>query len=266
MTPGRVSQWKHPDENILRDDAFTKPGRKGKIVVDVALDQVRRNRDIGQALGNGIATRTEVRDRPPDGDRREPAGRPARRTGGVQATRQEDEGQTKAGATPGQTTGEQAGSGGRQTRSPQTSSEPNRPSPPPEHEEPGAGADVDLMDQDRPRILTVEDELKATRLERERIALRRQREEDAQSRGLLMSADDVRDQMAGIAGRMMRVFEGALPDFASAVAEQFGVPQRDVVHLLRTQFAKVRAAASAKERAAAASEPRMGSAQVDSGE
>jgi hypothetical protein len=49
-----VSQWKKKD--ILRDDAFTQPGKKGKVVVAVAVEQVRSNRDIGQALGNGIET------------------------------------------------------------------------------------------------------------------------------------------------------------------------------------------------------------------
>ncbi|MBT2130110.1 hypothetical protein [Aliiroseovarius lamellibrachiae] len=50
-----VSQWKTND--ILRDDAFSKPGKKGKLRYEIAVEQVRRNRDIGQALGNGIETR-----------------------------------------------------------------------------------------------------------------------------------------------------------------------------------------------------------------
>lgn len=59
-----VSQWKTND--ILREDAFTKPGKKGKLVYSVAVDQVRRNRDIGQALGNGLNTKTDAEEaRPP---------------------------------------------------------------------------------------------------------------------------------------------------------------------------------------------------------
>jgi predicted XRE-type DNA-binding protein len=53
-----VSQWKSND--ILKDDAFTKPGKKGKLVYSVAVDQVRRNRDIGQSLGNGLNTKADV--------------------------------------------------------------------------------------------------------------------------------------------------------------------------------------------------------------
>ena len=51
-----VSQWK--STGILDDDAFTQPGKKGKVIYEIAVDQVRRNRDIGQSLGNGIATKT----------------------------------------------------------------------------------------------------------------------------------------------------------------------------------------------------------------
>ncbi|WP_039017544.1 hypothetical protein [Halocynthiibacter namhaensis] len=53
-----VSQWKSGD--ILSDGAFTLPGRKGKVIVSVAVEDVRRNRDIGQSLGNGIETRTST--------------------------------------------------------------------------------------------------------------------------------------------------------------------------------------------------------------
>jgi hypothetical protein len=60
-----VSQWKSKD--ILRDSAFSKPGKKGKVLFHVAVEQVRRNRDIGQSLGNGIGTRTTVDDLSSDG-------------------------------------------------------------------------------------------------------------------------------------------------------------------------------------------------------
>lgn len=58
-----VSQWKA--KNILQEDAFTKPGKSGKIIYQIAVEQVRRNRDIGQSLGNGIATRTTPEPVPP---------------------------------------------------------------------------------------------------------------------------------------------------------------------------------------------------------
>ncbi len=226
-----VSQWKHPDNNILRDDAFTRPGRKGKVIVAVALDQVRRNRDIGQALGNGLTTRT-------------------------------------SSPVPETVEGEQAtpapGAGAAQP------DDDARPVLPLEREGPGATPDRDgpvesteMAGPTRSSVETIEDKLKATRLERERLALRRQQEDDALRRGLLMAADDVRDQMSTIAGRMMRVFEGTLPDFASAMAEHFGVPQRDVLHLLKTQFAKVRATAASRERVAVDEARRLSAAEID---
>ena len=51
-----VSQWKL--NNILGDEAFTKPGKKGKLIYAIATEHVRLRRDIGQSLGNGIATKT----------------------------------------------------------------------------------------------------------------------------------------------------------------------------------------------------------------
>ena len=66
-----------------------------------------------------------------------------------------------------------------------------------------------------------------------------------------MDADDARERMTRIAGMMLQIFEGALPDFAAAMAAQFDVPQRDVLHLLRAEFKKVRKTAAMKERARA---------------
>jgi len=57
--------------------------------------------------------------------------------------------------------------------------------------------------------------------------------------------------VAGMAGSMVTVFEGALGDFAQAIASKFELPNRDVLHLLRTEFTAVREkAATAMERAA----------------
>lgn len=47
--------------------------------------------------------------------------------------------------------------------------------------------------------------------------------------------------MVKVASSMLLVFEGGLTDFATAIAEEFKVPHRDVLHLLRREFRKVRA-------------------------
>jgi len=191
-----VSQWKSRD--ILRDDAFTEPGKKGKVVVSVAVEQVRRNRDIGQALGNGIETRTST-------DAEPLADVPAE---DVQPDLPMDE------ATP-------------------------------VHPEPTAAAPV------KPKADTVEDQLKRAKLEQQLRTNRIQASEEALRQGMLVAADDAREQMARVASMMLQIFEGSLPDLGAAISAQFDIPQRDVLHLLRAEFKKVRATAAMKERARA---------------
>ncbi len=203
-----VSQWKSKD--ILRDDAFTKPGKSGKIIYPVAVEQVRRNRDIGQSLGNGIATRTTV----DDAAQVQPAAAPDTDPAPVQ---QPSLPMTEA------TQAEQAA-----PEAPAASSTPAAPKPD-----------------------TVEDQLKRAKLEEQLRRNRIQAADEALRQGMLVSADDAREQMTRIAGMMLQIFEGALPDFAAAMAAQFNVPQRDVLHLLRAEFKKVRKTAAMKERARA---------------
>ncbi|TDE34138.1 hypothetical protein [Antarcticimicrobium sediminis] len=196
-----VSQWKSKD--ILRDDAFTRPGKTGKVIFRVAVDQVRRNRDVGQSMGNGIATRTTGADaKPAVAASREPVPK-------------EQPSLQMQDAPPGEPI-------------PAASSEPIAPKPD-----------------------TVEDQLKRAKLEEQLRRNRIQASDEALRQGMLMSADDARDQMARISGMMLQIFEGALPDFAAAMAAKFDVPQRDVLHLLRAEFKKVRKTAAMKERARA---------------
>jgi len=195
-----VSQWKSRD--ILRDDAFTQPGKKGKVVVSVAVEQVRRNRDIGQALGNGIETRTSTDAAPAA----EPSAEmPAEE---VQPALPVDD------AAPVQV-------------------------------EPTAAAPV------KPKVDTVEDQLKRAKLEQQLRTNRIQASEEALRQGMLVAADDAREQMTRVASMMLQIFEGSLPDLGAAISAQFDIPQRDVLHLLRSEFKKVRATAAMKERARA---------------
>lgn len=53
-----VSQWKGND--ILTEAAFTKPGKTGKLILDVAKHEALTRRDVGQSLGNGIDTGAET--------------------------------------------------------------------------------------------------------------------------------------------------------------------------------------------------------------
>ncbi|MCG3266101.1 helix-turn-helix transcriptional regulator [Yoonia sp. I 8.24] len=205
-----VSQWKKKD--ILRDNAFTSPEKKGKVVVSVAVDQVRRNRDIGQALGNGIETRTST-DAAPN------VGRPE------DALAEETEPTQQAlSAVP--------------TDQPDTV--------PPE-----------------PKRDTVEDQLKRARLEEQHRKNRMGAAEEARQQGKLMSSEDAREQMARVAVMMLQIFEGSLTDFAASIASQFTVPQRDVLHLLKSEFRQVRQSATQKERARLASLERNTTTSVE---
>lgn len=203
-----VSQWK--SKGILRDDAFTKPGRTGKIIYAVAVEQVRRNRDIGQSLGNGIATRT-----------------------------------TTNGAAHAQPS----------VAPPQETATDHQPSLPmqeaPQAEPAASEVPEPASPTAAPKPDTVEDQLKRAKLEEQLRRNRLQASDEALRQGVLMDADDAREQMTRIAGMMLQIFEGALPDLAAAVAAQFDVPQRDVLHLLRAEFKKVRKTAAMKERARA---------------
>lgn len=59
--------------------------------------------------------------------------------------------------------------------------------------------------------------------------------------GLYVEADAARQEMGKIAGRLLASFEGGLPELASALAGHFQLPQRDVLHVLRTAWRGLRA-------------------------
>ncbi len=201
-----VSQWKAND--ILREDAFEKPGKTGKLILHIAEEHVRKNRDIGQSLGNGLTTKTSAAKQP--------------------------------AVTP----------------TPAPVAETVRAEPAPAgNDEPAARQ----ADPDAPP--SIEDQLKSAKLEQQLRTNRMQAAEEATLQGKLMLAADAREQMARIAVVMLQIFEGAMPDIATAMAAQFGVPERDVLHLLRAEFRKVRKTAAAKQRAAA--EERDQAAQAD---
>lgn len=87
-------------------------------------------------------------------------------------------------------------------------------------------------------------EIKQQKLEQIRRVNRNAAIADAQARGQLIETDQSRAEMSRIAASMLQVFEGGLTDLASAVAAEFKVPQRDVLHLLRKQFRQIRSTAA----------------------
>ena len=98
---------------------------------------------------------------------------------------------------------------------------------------------------------SVEAKIKAEKLRHAQLTTARLEEEDRRQRGVYVVANEARAEMTRLAADLLKMVEGALPDFASAVAAKFSVSQRDALHLLRAEFRTVRARASALHAVAA---------------
>ena len=91
---------------------------------------------------------------------------------------------------------------------------------------------------------TVEAKIKAEKLRQTQLMTRRLEEEDCERRGVYVRADEARAENTRVAAELLKTFEGALPDFASALAAKFQLPERDALHLLRHEFQRIRRRAS----------------------
>lgn len=69
---------------------------------------------------------------------------------------------------------------------------------------------------------------------------RRRAEEEAARSGKYIEAAEAVRQMGAIAAQMMSMVEGSLTELATAISAKFEIPQRDVLHLMRGEFRKVR--------------------------
>lgn len=87
-------------------------------------------------------------------------------------------------------------------------------------------------------------EIKQQKLEQARRANRNAAIAEARDKGVLVEALVARAEQARIASSMLDIFEGGLTDMANAVAAAFQLPQRDVKHIMRAEFRKVRETAA----------------------
>jgi DNA-binding transcriptional regulator YdaS (Cro superfamily) len=106
-----------------------------------------------------------------------------------------------------------------------------------------------------PLVDTIEEQIKREKLREIEFKNREALKKELASRGEYVRTIDVRVGYDQVAMGMVNVFEGALTDFAQAVAARFEVPQRDVLHLLRGEFRKVRASAAQAARRAGSELP-----------
>lgn len=132
---------------------------------------------------------------------------------------------------------------GTNLAAPTASSEPNDEAPAPRRP-------VNPYDE-------AEQELLQLKLEAARRKDRAEREEEAARAGRYVDAEDVNQQMGRLAARLVSEFEGSLPDLATAIAAQFRLEQRDVLHTIRQALRASRAKASAEMRAAAEQLPQL---------
>jgi hypothetical protein len=113
-----------------------------------------------------------------------------------------------------------------------------------------------------PAVDSVEKQIARERLE----SLQRQNREgarnEAEKNGRLTDAGLAAQQTGKAVAQVLGIFEGALQEFASAIAAKHQLPQRDLVHLLRGEFRKVRASAAAAFRREAEALPAMAEFEI----
>ena len=98
-----------------------------------------------------------------------------------------------------------------------------------------------------PPSSSIDRELKEEKLERERRSNRIAARAEAEREGALVPALELRKQVTKAVSRTVQMFEAGVPEIASALASQFGIPSRDVEHALRKSMNEVRAHEAKKE-------------------
>jgi len=97
--------------------------------------------------------------------------------------------------------------------------------------------------------------LQRAKLEEAEFRNRKLREEALARAGTYVLAEDVKAETARLASRLLQLFETGLMDVATEIASTFKLPQRDVLHMLKTKIRDVRTNVSAELAAEAAGLP-----------
>lgn len=112
----------------------------------------------------------------------------------------------------------------------------------------------------------IEDGIKRERLDQLKRANRKQAEEEAARSGRYTDAGEASRRMGQLGAQLMSVVEGSLMEISTAIGAKFQIPQRDVLHLLRSEFRKVRANGAKLYRDQAAQLPVLVDADLDDAE
>jgi hypothetical protein len=87
----------------------------------------------------------------------------------------------------------------------------------------------------------IEEQIKRERLETARRTNRKMAEEEAARNGRYVLAEDVRREIGKASAQYLSSTEGWLAELASKTAAKFSLQQRDVLHLMRSEFRNFRA-------------------------
>lgn len=98
---------------------------------------------------------------------------------------------------------------------------------------------------------TIEDRIKREKLEGLQRANRKLAEEEAARAGRYVLAEDAARSMGRIAAQQIAWFEGVLSEIATEVSAKYSLPQRDVLHTMRSAFRECRERGAAKFQAEA---------------
>jgi hypothetical protein len=118
-------------------------------------------------------------------------------------------------------------------------------------------------DTPAPVVDPIEEGIKKERLEQLRRSNRKQAEEEAARSGRYTDAAEASRRMGQLGAQLMSVVEGSLMEISTAIGAKFQIPQRDVLHLLRSEFRKVRANGAKLYRDQAAQLPLLVDAELD---
>ncbi len=159
--------------------------------------------------------------------------------------------QVKLRRDVGQANGNGAGTRLDGRTSPPKASRPPAP-PPSDEDDDGTPLDLDAASADQLDIA-----IKRAKLRGLQSAQRETDEKEAARQGRYVEASAVSRQMGIVATQTMRVFEGALPEVATALAARFDLDNRDLLQAMTEAFRGARDEAAKKARAAAEARPTL---------
>jgi hypothetical protein len=109
----------------------------------------------------------------------------------------------------------------------------------------------------------IEEQIKRERLETARRTNRKMAEEEAARSGRYVLADHARKEVGKAVTQVMSSTDGWIAEVASKISAKFGFAQRDVLHLLRSEFSGFRATLAGALRQQAEEMPDMIEDELD---